>query len=339
MFSQLRFARLCLTIALAALAVALAGSQSAQAVSVPVLINGVTVEDGVAMVTGVVDAELVEVNGVLVSVGENGAFSAPIDLSAEALVFEILESPSEIVTISIPTNVLLATGGEGVLNHLAAAGISVTTPVEGFQVIDGQMPLVEGRVLNPSELSALRVNGVDVLGRLGEDGLFSIGLGSSSNSTTRETVTVIATDRQGVSQTSTFRTTRVTSTIATRAGTSVSAAGAQGIVIARIAVDKRFLKSAKFVGLVVTVKDRRGYLIRGASLRLGAKPSKHMANGALRAGFTNRVGKAQFGFRLRASALAGPGPKLLTIATRAATPKSSAATKVTLRLPVAAVIR
>ena len=336
MLSQLFVVR-CLTIALATLAVALAASQSARGISVPVLINGVTVEDGVAMVTGVVDAEVVEVNGVLVSVGENGAFTAPIDLSADALVLKVLESPSEVVTISIPTDVLLATGGEGVLNNLAAAGISVIAPVEGFQVIDSQMPLVEGRVLNASSLSALTVNGVNVLGRLGEDGLFSIDLGSSRSSTTRETVTVTATDRRGVSQTSTFRTSRVTSTIATRAGTSVSAAGAQGIVITRIAVDKRFLKAAKFVRLVVTVKDRRGYVIRGASLRLRAMPSKHMANGALRAGFTNRVGKARFGFRLRTSALAGPGPKFLTIATRAATPKSSATKKVTLRLPVAAV--
>jgi hypothetical protein len=336
MLSQLFVVR-CLTIALATLAVALAGSQAARGVSVPVLINGVTVENGVAMITGVVDAEVVEVNGVLVSVGEDGAFSAPIDLSADALVLEILESPSAVVTISIPIDVLLATGGEGVLNNLAAAGISITKPVEGFRVVDSQMPLVEGEVLNPSSLRALTVNGVDALGRLGKDGLFSLDLGSSSNSTTRENVTVIATDRRGVSQTTTFSTTRVSSTIATRAGTSVSAAGAQGIVITRIAVDKRFLKSAKFVGLVVTVKDRRGYRIRGASLRLWAMPPKHLANGALRAGFTNRVGKAQFGFRLRTSALAGPGPKFLTIATRAATPKSSATKKVTLRLPVAAV--
>jgi hypothetical protein len=334
--SQLFVVR-CLTIALATLAVALAGSQTAKGLAVPVLINGVTVEDGVAMVTGVVDAELVEVNGVLVGVGENGAFSAPVDLSADALVLEILESPSEVVKIIIPIDVLLATGGEGILNNLAAAGISVITPVGGFQVIDGQMPLVEGRVLNASSLSALTVNGVNVLSRLGEDGLFSIDPGSSSSSTTRETVVVIATDRRGVSQTSTFRTTRVTSTIATRAGTSVSAAGAQGIRITRIAVDKRFAKSTEVVRLVVTVKDRRGYLIRGALLRLRAMPAKHTANGSQRAGFTNRVGKAQFGFRLRASAFAGPGPKFLTIATRAATPKSSTAKKVALRLPVAAV--
>ena len=148
-------------------------------------------------------------------------------------------------------------------------------------------------------------------------------------------MTVVATDRRGVSQTSTFTTTSVKSTIATRAGTSVSAAGARGIVIAKVALDKRFLTTGKHVRVLVTVKDRRGYLIRGASLRLRALPAKHVANGALRAGFTNRVGKAQFAFRLEASAFTGTPWTYLTFAAvprprRRAPPRGS-----TLRLPTA----
>ena len=323
--------RLGLALVLVALAVAVAGSQQAEAISVPVLIDAVTVEDGVAFVTGTVDAALVEVNGQVVQIGEDGSFSAPLDLSADALVLEILESPDELVTVRVPIDVLLANGGEGILNDLIAAGITIDRPADGFTIVDGEMALVEGRVLNDSNLELLEVNGVNVLSDLGDDGLFSIDLGSSS-STSRETVTVVATDRRGVSQTSTFTTTSVKSTIATRAGTSVSAAGARGIVIAKVAFDKRFLRSANHVRVLVTVKDRRGYLIRGASLRLLAMPSKHVANGALRAGFTNRVGKAQFGFRLRTSAFKGG---LLTIATRATTPKSTATRKVALRLPAA----
>ena len=138
---------------------------------------------------------------------------------------ELLESPTELVTIRIPLDVLLQTGGEGVLNDLVDAGISIDVPSEGFRIVDGEMPLVEGRVLNDSNLELLEVNGVDVLGQLGQNGLFSIDsrlvvVVSSS----RETVTVVVTDRRGVSQTSTFTATRVKSTIATRAGTSVSAA-------------------------------------------------------------------------------------------------------------------
>ena len=332
MFAQLNLVRLCLTVALATLAVALAGGQSAKAITAPVLIDAVSIANGAAVITGHVDAEVVEVNGQVVVVAENGAFSASIDLSADALVLEVLGSPNEHVTITIPIDVLLATGGKGVLNGLVDAGIAVDTPAEGFRVVDGQMPLVEGRVLDDSNLEVLEVNGIDVLRRLGDDGLFSIDLGSSPSSTSRETVTFVARDERGVTQTSTFTTTRVTSTIATRAGSSVSAAGARGIVISRLALDSRFLRSAKHVRVLVTVKDRRGYLIRGASLRLRAMPAKHVANGALRAAFTNRVGKAQFAYRITASAFKGG---LLTIAARAATPKSTATKKVALRLPAA----
>ena len=331
--AQSHLFRLGLAIMLATLAVALAGSQAVGAVVAPVVIDTVTVEDGVAVVTGSVDAELVAVNGKRIDVGADGAFRAEVDLSEELLVVELVESPTELVTIRIPLDVLLQSGGEGVLNALVDAGISIDVPSEGFQIVDGELPLVEGRILNDSNLELLEVNGVDVLGRMGENGLFSIALGSSSS---RETVNVVATDRSGVSQTTTFTATRVKSTITTRAGTSVSAAGARGIVIAKVALDKRFLTSPKKqLRMVVTVKDRRGYLIRGASLRLRAMPAKHVANGKLRAGFTNRFGKAQFRYTLRAKAMTGSPAKWLTIVTRAATPKASASKRVQLRLPAA----
>ena len=334
MFTQLRTARLCLAVALAALAVALAGSQSAHALSVPVLIDSVTVGDAAVVVTGAVDSDLLEVNGQAIVVGDDGSFRAEVDLAADVLVLDVLGSKSETVTIRIPIDVLLATHGNGVLDGLLGAGISIDVPDGGFRIVDGQLPLVEGRVLNDSNLASLEVNGRDVLRILGPSGLFSVAPGSST-STSRETVTVVATDGSGVSQTSTFTTTRVTSTIATRAGTSVSAVGARGIVIAKVALDKRFLKPAKYLRLVVTVKDRRGYRVRGASLRLHAMPSKHVKNGAIRAAFTNRIGQAAFGYRLKASACTGRPGNVLRFAMRAATPTSSATKRVTLRLPSA----
>jgi hypothetical protein len=333
MLENHRSKHLGLAIALTALAVALAGSHSAQAISIPVLIDDVTVvEDGVALLTGATEAEVVEINGELIRVGDDGTFVAPIDLDEDSVVLRVLESPKELVTIEVPIDALLATGGEGVLNDLLDAGISIDEPVGGFQIIDGQLPLIEGRVLNGDNLSVLEVNDVDVLSRLGDDGLFSIVLGDS---TTTERITVVATDRSGVTQTSTFTARRVTSAITTRAGTSVSAAGAQGIRIAKVALDKRFLKPGRYLGVVVTVKDRRGFLIRGAALRLRGMPAKHVANGASKAGLTNRVGKGRFAYRLKASAFTGSPAQFFTIRTRAATPKSSATKKVTLRLPAA----
>lgn len=330
MLKNHRSKRLGLAITLAALAVALAGSHSAQAISVPVLLDTVTVQDGVVVVTGNVDAEIVEVNGKAVVVDDDGGFQAQVDVSADLLVLEVLGSENEAVTLRIPIEVLLGRGADGALAGLLGAGISIDVPAEGFQIMDGQMPVVEGRVLDGSSLASLTINGQDVLRLLGPGGLFAF---QPSSSTTRETITVVATDRSGVSQTSTFTTSRVRSTIATRAGTSVSAGGAQGIRIVKVALDKRFLKPAKYLGVVVTVKDRRGYLIRGAALKLRAMPAKHVANGAVKAGFTNRAGKGRFAYRLKAGAFAGKPAKYLTIWTRAATPKSSAARKVTLRLP------
>jgi hypothetical protein len=335
MLTKLNLVRLCATIVLATLAVALAGAQSARAISVPVLIDTVTVGDGVAVVTGTIDAELLEVNGQAVVLGDDGAFRAEVDIDVDALVLDVFGSPNETVSIRIPIGVLLSAGGDRALDALLAAGISIDVPSDGFKVVDGERPLVEGRVLDGSNLETLEVNGRNVLARLGDDGLFSIDLGSSSSTTTRETVTIVATDHRGVSQTSTFKATSVKSTIRTRAGTSVSAAGARGIVISRIAFDKRFLGSAKHLRVLVTVKDRRGYLIRGALLRLRALPAKHVANGAVRAGFTNQIGKAQFGYRLRQSAFAGTSTKVMTFAARAATPKASTTKRVVLCLPAA----
>ena len=333
MLTQLNLVRLCLTVVLATLAGALAGSQAAGAIEVPVVIDTVTVGNGVAVVTGSVDADAVEVNGQAVVVADDGSFRAEVDLAADVLALELLGSPGEAITIRIPIDVLLGTGGDGVLDDLLGAGISIDVPEGGFKIVDGQMPVIEGQVLDKSNLSSLTINGQDALRLVGPGGLFALQPSSS-----RETVTVAATGHSGVSQTSTFRTTRVSSAIRTRSGTSVSAAGAKGVVIAKVVLDRRFLTSTTFLRVVVTVKDRRGYRIRGAALRLRALPSEHVANGTVRVGFTNRIGRSRFVYRLRAAAFNSPPAKYLTIATRAATPTHSAIKKVTLRLP-AAVIR
>jgi hypothetical protein len=330
--TQLQFVRLCFTVVLATLAVAIAGSHAAGALSVPVVIDGVTVQNGVAVVTGSVDSDVVDVNGKVVVVGDDGSFRAEVDLAADVFVLELLGSPGQTIAIRIPIDILLDTRGDGILDDLLEAGISIDVPEGGFKIVDGQMPAVEGRVLDKSNLASLEVNGRDALRLVGPGGFFSA---EPSSSTTRETVTVLATDRSGVSQATTFRATRVSSAIRTRAGTSVSAAGARGIVIAKVALDKRFLKPANYLRVIVTVKDRRGYLIRGAALRLRALPSKHVANGALRAGFTNRTGRGQFAYKLKSSAFRFPPAKYLVISTRAATPKHTATRKVTLRLPTA----
>ena len=144
-------------------------------------------------------------------------------------------------------------------------------------------------------------------------------------------MTVVVVDRRGVSQTSTFRTTRISSTIRTRAGMSVSAAGARGVVIAKIGFDKRTMKWSKRLGVSVTVKDRRGHLVRGAALRLTGAPARYLTSGSIRSGFTNRLGQAKFTYRLHPSAFAACGCKQFVLTARASTlrawTKKSAATR------------
>jgi hypothetical protein len=136
-----------------------------------------------------------------------------------------------------------------------------------------------------------------------------------------------------VSQTTTYRVNRVRSVVSTRAGTSVSAAGAHGLVIAGLRFDRQHLRAGR-LGVLVTVEDRRGYLVRGAALRLAAAPLRCLAAGSTRVGFTNRLGQARFTYRLRPAAFSATRPRGLTVAARAATPTATASRKASLRLPI-----
>jgi hypothetical protein len=299
-----------------------------------VTLGPISVLDGVAVVSGSLGGDSVaqavlQINGRPVGVDASGDFWAVVDLDGEtALVLSLVGGEDETIVIRIPVTVLLGNGGNGVLDALTDAGISINVPPEGFQVFDGQMPEVTGKVQDDEKLSRLTVNGRDVLHLLEPNGSFSVFPRSES---TRQ-VTVVATDRSGVSQTSAFRTTQVKTVIKTVAGKSVSAAGAKGVTIAKVRFDKRRLVSKKRLGIVVLVKDKRGFLIRGAALRLKGMPLRYLVDGANCAGFTNRLGRATFGYRLHEKAFTGKARRL-TIVVRANTPTASAKKKVMLKLP------
>ena len=149
-----------------------------------------------------------------------------------------------------------------------------------------------------------------------------------------QNVTVVATDHQGVSETTTYSLTHVTSVIETSSGSSVSAAGAYGIVVARVRLERHALVTHRRLGVSVLVKDRSGYLIRGAAVRLRGAPTKYLANGTLRAGFTNRLGVERFVYRLRKRALTDRLPRTLVLSVRASTPTAAARKLVRVRLPL-----
>jgi hypothetical protein len=326
--------------ALVAAALAVGGGAGAAVSAPPLTIGTATIADGTAVVNGsVADVNAtLQINGTPVAVSNSGGFQATVDLGAAAdLAVSLGGAPGESTLIRIPLDVLVRTNGQGVLDDLLHAGIQIDVPADGFRIVDGQMPLIEGRVLNGRELLALEINGVNLLGRLGPTGRFAIVLPGSSSS--RDHVTVVATDHNGVSQTSRFVTTRVKSVIKTTAGTSVSPAGAHGIVISKVKLDTHRLKSQKRFGIVVTIKDRRGFLVRGATVRLRATPDATFADGSLRAGFTNRIGAATFTYRLSRIAIAKAAPQTLAIGTRASTTTAHAGLLVKVRLPAASTAR
>jgi hypothetical protein len=322
-----------LAAALTILALALVGGARADLAAPTITIGTISVADGTVTLDGAVDENgawaLLQINGQPVGVDATGAFSAVVDLEGDRQIVLTLTGQDETAKITIPLTALGSPGTDP-LALLNDAGISVDVPENGFEVVDGKPPVVTGSVANEKSLTSLTVNGKDALVQMGQGGTFAVpAQGASSQSG----VTVVATDTRGVSQTSTFSVTNVRSTIRTRAGTSVSAAGARGILIAKVRFDKRNLRTAKRLGVVVTVKDRRGFLIRGAALRLNGKPLRYLANGSARAGFTNRIGKARFTYRLHSRAFANCGCTKCTLRVRASTPSASKTKWVRLRLP------
>jgi hypothetical protein len=320
-----------LVTALVALALSLGGGARAD-LGLPILtIDNVSVDDGTAVVTGTIDASDLEINGVPVIVNDAGQFNVTVDLTGNdaGLNLSFIGLHSEDIDIHVPI-ALLQDGASlnRVLDDLIDAGVTIDVPVDGFTLIDGEAIEVNGSVLNTDQLASFMVNDVNVLNHLTLGGLFSFLVppsGSNNNN-----VVFVMVDRRGVSQTSTFR---ATSAVRTRTATSVSAASARGLRIARVQINRTKLRSAQTFRMTVTVKDRRGLLVRGAAVRLTTKPGRWTINGPVRAAFTNKVGKAGFSVKLKRAAFPRQAVRQLALLLRASTPRASAQKRVVLRLP------
>ena len=284
--------------------------------------------------TGAVDDvnALLEINGALVDIDDAGNFLAVVDLDADVLVLSLAEHLGETTTIRIPVDVLVENGGEGVLNDLIDAGVTVDVPVDGFEVIDDNGPILSGNIVNADLLHSATVNGINILNRVGPNGGFFSALPWPSSPS--QHVTMVVVDRRGVAQTTTFRTTRISSTFRTRAGTSVSSAGARGVVIVKVRLEQ--------VDVAVEPEARRRGHREGppGTSDPGSGPSSGRHAFALprdrsppRTGFTNRFGQATFAFRLRPQALASCGCNTLVVQVRASTARAAARKAAATRMP------
>ena len=305
----------------ASLALAAPAPVAAQVAVQPTLVvDSITVAGDVATVTGAVGGPSVAtltVNGEPVP-NAGGPFVATALLVPGATALKITLGNT---TVSIP---LALAGTPDPLAALRDAGISIVVPPEGFQALDGLRVRVEGHVLNPGSLASLKLNGKEILPLPDADGSFSEPVPPGS-----ETVAVAATDRQGVSQTTTWQISNLSSVIRTESGSSVSAAGAMGLRIVKVRYVTRDARASRRLRMVVTVKDLRGYLVRGAAVRVHAVRPR----GALRPGayakLTGTAGRVTFVLRPRTRAFG----RRVYVRALARTPSARARRTTSVRLP------
>jgi hypothetical protein len=291
----------CAIAASAALLVLAPGATTAQS---PILALGpITIANGVATLEGTLGPQAsgaaVSVNGQPLGVDAFGAFAGVVDLKgAAAIRLELTHVPGALaVAFRIPVSGAGVIAGS-VLDALTNAGVSITRVV-----VRGGGVTVSGSVLDLSQLSGLRVNGIDVLRLLGSRMSFILHLPG-----TTKIVTVVATDTQGVSQ----------STELAVGSTAVAAQQAVGLRIAKIRYVKKGVLRTRRIRVIVSVKDARGLLVRGATIVVRAK-GRRLARKP-RTAHTGAKGRATVALRLRPSAF---GKRLVTV-TAARTPSAKA---------------
>jgi hypothetical protein len=314
------------SLCIAALFGAIAPTAPADVIGPAVVLGPTTVLGNTAVVTGSVGATNVNadltINGKKVLVDSTGHFAATINLEGESSLVLGLHNPvsGQDSTTKIPLNTnIIGPGGvisPSVLDSLENAAVSLLQPLGGT----GGLPItVGGNVGDPTELVDLDVNGQDVLDALGSDKNFSITVPG-----TTKTITLSATDRQGITQIVSIP------VAAAPTGTTVAAAAAQGVTVAKVRYITKKVRSTNRMRMIVTVKDKRGLLVRGASVRVKSLYARRLkANPRVKK--TNKVGQIAFLLKTRKAALG----KRLVMVTLAQTPSAKATKRTAVRLPKA----
>jgi hypothetical protein len=307
---------------LAALMFALVYVSAASTASTPLLQLGpIMVANDTATVAGTLASDssnaTLTINGQPVGLDAAGAFAATVPLNgASTLSLALRESGSaQQTTFEVPlTGTLLGSGGlipAGVLDSLEQAGISLLAPTGTGS---GDPLTVSGGVLDHGNLSSLTVNGKDVLGTLGSDGTFSLQVPG-----TTKVITLSATDKNGTSKT--------IQTPVTISAT-VSAKDAVGVRFARIAFVTKGVRTTHRVRMIVTVRDVRGSLVKGATVSVRSTKRGRLVR-APKSALTGPKGSATVVLPLRAVAFG----RRLTVNTVARTPSAKVSRKTGVRIP------
>ncbi|HEX3456182.1 MAG TPA: hypothetical protein VHS03_16290 [Gaiellaceae bacterium] len=331
-----------------------------------VSLGGVSVTNGVAAVTGVVNTATnaagaiaarvhVTIDANPIDVAANGQFSAKVDVGAKAkIVVRASNGSGQSSTISIPTSAVPSDGTPAdALAQLNADAIVLLQPPDGFTSIDGLSVDAGVHVKAVVGIAGLDLNGVNVLAKLrvgssSKSKPSSSGSGSSpappsqtnpgttappptapkppikhSTSTSvsghSKTVALTVTGTNGVSQTTTVRVKQISSVIRVGRMLSISAFGARGIRITGVRFDTSHVVGLHRLGVTVTVRDRRNYLVRDATVMLVPTAHRSSLRGSL-AAMSGMLGTARFKVPVASTAM---GHRMyLTVVAR--TPRASA---------------
>jgi len=313
-----------------AASLALAAGARPGAVAPVLALGQVVVANGTATLAGSVGGAgagaVLTANGHPLGLDASGHFAGVVDLNGASTLDLAVANPvtGQQVSFQIPlTTGLLGPGGiipAGVLDAVEQAGAALLAPAGGFPLLDGKPLQVDGTVADPSQLAGLSVNGVDALHLVQPDQTFSVQLPG----TTRE-VKLTSTDASGVSETQSYG---VSNLYRTSQGISVGAANAIGVRIAGVRYVTKGVARTKRLRMIVTIKDSRGYLVNGASVKIRSKAAGRLTRRSQlkRSGIR---GQAAFVLKVRPRSL-GKRLVMVTVA-RTPTAKASKTTSVRLR--------
>jgi hypothetical protein len=302
--------------AIAALATLVFVPAAAPARQPLVVLGPITVLNGTAMVAGSLGPDasgaILTVNGHPLGVNAFGAFAGAVDLNGADVIALALVQPATgvVTTLRIPLLGRTLIPGS-VLDALMRAGLSVLQPV----VKPGQPLTVNGSLLDASQVTSLSVNGFDALSIL-QGGSFIVQLPGDTGQ-----VQVVAAGANGTTESINAPVFRPFST------STVSARDAIGIRIVKIRYIRKGVLRTHRMRMIVTVRDVRGRLIRGATIRVTARG--HKLAKRPRATRSGPRGRATIALRIRGSAF---GKRLVTV-TLAKTPHAKAHKRTSVRVP------
>lgn len=329
-------------------------------------LDPISVSGGIASVSGTVQGAVggaasvaarvrVTINGAVAGVSAAGTFSASTSLAAHGGVVVRAGDvkTGATFTISIPASAIPTDGvAADALAQLDADRVTLLLPPDGFTIVDGVAISAGVRVGQTTGIAGLTLNGADLLAQLRVGGSAESSTSKSgstkpggvkagqgappsahhnasatvSGKSTKVRLTVTATN--GASQTTTVRVKRVRSVIRIGRQFSISAFGARGIRISSVTFNYALVRSTRQLGVAVTVRDLRRYLVRDAVVTLQpASGRTTIGSSAVR--MSSRLGRATFSVPVGSAAL---GHKLY-LKVVAETPRSNTHVTVSTSLP------